>query len=207
MQVVPNVRKVIVGESDNNVYLVSGQRAALYDSGYGTDETHDAILALWEDAGRPDVAAIVVSHWHGDHAGGAGRLSEATGAPIFSGPREKAGIEHRNEGVRVDHTPADGETLDLGGATLRFLHAPGHTNGSLSALYVEVSFLMTGDTTRTATPFTMDPTHGSMEDQRRTVSKLQRLELHKIGPGHGPEIDDPTEYLDGLAQSIRDREW
>ena len=207
MEVAQNVLKVVIGEAENNVYFVTGQRGAFYDSGYGTDETHEAIIGLWEGAGKPEIAAIVVSHWHGDHSGGAGRLSKATGAPVYSGPRDKAGIENRNKGVKVDHTPSDNETLDLGGATLRFLYAPGHTNGSLSALYVEGGFLMTGDTTRTATPFSMDPTHGAMEDQRRTIRKLQRLDLNRIGPGHGPEIDDPVKYLVDLAESIRNREW
>jgi len=46
-----------------------------------------------------------------------------------------------------------------------------------------------------------------MEDQRRTVRKLQRLDLNRIGPGHGPEIDDPARYLADLAESIRNREW
>jgi len=78
-------------------------------------------------------------------------------------------------------------------------------NAGAAALFLPVAREF--DTTRTATPFSMDPTHGAMEDQRRTVRKLQRLDLNRIGPGHGPEIDDPVRYLADLTESIRNREW
>ncbi len=206
MELTQNVQKVIVNES-NNVYLVTGQRAAFFDSGHGTDETHEEVIGLWNEAGRPEVAAIILSHWHGDHAGGAKLLTEATGAPVYAGPRDKAAIEYTHEGTRVGHTPMDGETLDLGGATMRFIHTPGHTHGSLSALYMEQKVLFTGDTTRTADDFHLNPTFGSMDDQRQTVRMLQALDLSMIGCGHGPEVDDPQKYLAELAESIKDREW
>ena len=206
MELTQNIRKVIVNEN-NNVYLITGQRAAFFDSGYGTDEAHEALIGLWDSTARPEVAAIIVSHWHGDHAGGAKLLSEATGAPVYAGPRDKASIEFTHEGLKVDYTPMDGETLDLGGATMRFIHTPGHTNGSLSALYVEQKFLFTGDTTRTADDFHLNPTLGSMDEQRQTVRRLQTLDLDMIGCGHGPEVDDPQKYLAELVEDIKGREW
>jgi glyoxylase-like metal-dependent hydrolase (beta-lactamase superfamily II) len=205
IEVADNVLKVIVNGS-NNVYLVMGERAAFFDSGFG-DDTHQDVIGLWDEAGKPEIAAIIVSHWHGDHAGGAKLLSEATGAPVYAGPREKAAIEFKYDGLTVDYSPIDGESLDLGGATIRFVHTPGHTNGSLSALYMEQRILFTGDTTRTADPFHLNPTFGSMDEQRQTIGKLRALDLSMIGCGHGPEVDDPQKYLAELVEDIKDKEW
>ena len=37
MEVAPNVQKVIVGKLNNNLYLVTGERAVFIDSSPGTD--------------------------------------------------------------------------------------------------------------------------------------------------------------------------
>ena len=49
------------------------------------------------------------------------------------------------EGFSVDATVGDGDTLELGGATLEFIHAPGHTMGSLCILHRQTGVLFSGD--------------------------------------------------------------
>lgn len=192
-----NVHTTIVGDKLNNVYLVGGEEAAaFFDSGFDVDEHVNSLLNLWENAGKPDVAAIVVSHRHGDHSGGAAKLAGATGATIISSPVEKESIEEATPGTEVGRTVADGETLDLGGATLQFVHTPGHTVGSLSAYYREERVLFAGDTIRTSEPFKYDPNAGDLGLHLESLRKLLGYDIRLIGPGHGPQVDEPRAFIE-----------
>ena len=92
-----NVYKVVIGEPLNNVHLITGTDGAVFfDSGHGTQESHDKIISMWDAVGRPVIRAIVLSHWHDDHSGGAQKLSDVTGAPIFSGPLDKPGLKYKS---------------------------------------------------------------------------------------------------------------
>jgi hydroxyacylglutathione hydrolase len=74
----------------SNAYLLLGERSVLVDAGSPGDET--AILAALAAAGRGprDVAAIVLTHGHCDHAGAAAALRAATGAPVLLAPGDTA---------------------------------------------------------------------------------------------------------------------
>lgn len=196
MEIAPNVHRVTVGDAYNNVYLVTGDRAIFIDSGHDDAEEVNALLECWESVGRPEVAAILLTHRHADHAGGASRLAEATQGVIISSPTEKAHIERGLPGTRVGRTVSDGETLDLGGATVEFVHTPGHTIGSLSAYYREGGVLFAGDTIRNTGPFVMDPSAGDLGLHLDSLQKLLVYDLRLIGPGHGPEVDRPRPFIE-----------
>ena len=202
MEIVPNVHKAVVGENYNNVYLITGERAAFFDSGFDADEHVNTLLEMWESAGRPEIAAIVLSHRHSDHAGGAAKLSKATGAVIYSSPAEKTPIEHTVPGTFVGRAVADGETLDLGGTTLEFVHTPGHTVGSMSVYYREQGVLFAGDTIRTSDPFKMDPNAGDMNLHLESLRKLRTYDIRVIGPGHGPQVEEPRAFIENELATL-----
>lgn len=195
MDIAPNVYSVEVGQRFNNIYLIKGRYAAFFDSGFDTDESVDAERNMWECAGSPEVAAIVVSHRHADHSGGARRLNEEIGGVIMRAPTEKEPIEREVPGTQIGRTVTEGETMDLGGAMIQFIYTPGHTVGSLSAVYLEEGVLFAGDTIRTSDPFKIDPNAGNLDMQFDTLRKLQAFDLRVIGPGHGPVVDDPVKYI------------
>ena len=94
IQVAPRVLGIPVGERDNVVYLVTGEKAAVFiDAGYDVQADVDSLAMHWDDAGRPPVAAIVVTHRHLDHAGGVRRLAGATGGVVTATAEEKPHIE------------------------------------------------------------------------------------------------------------------
>ena len=196
MEIAPNVYRQEVGSASNDVYLISAGRAAFFDSGYDDREHLELLLELWVKAGRSEVAGVIVSHWHGDHSGGAKALSDSTGCSIFSSPTEKSVIEQKSPGTRVDVTVRDGETLDLDGATLEFIHLPGHTYGSMGVIYREEGILLAGDVIRTSEPFHMAAEHGSLQDHLRSLEKLLTYDIRLIGPGHGPLVHEPHRFLE-----------
>jgi len=73
-------------------YLIEDDRGRLHvvDPGSPTDEAIGALRAAVDALGRTpaDVAGIILTHLHADHAGGAAALHAATGAPVLMHERE-----------------------------------------------------------------------------------------------------------------------
>ena len=91
-----------------------------------------------------DIKYILLSHGHLDHFGGAARIQEASGARVAALDEDWKMIEQvasrpGRDGGPSPRTPKrdmvvkEGDTLTLGGTTLKFYHHPGHTPGVLSA--------------------------------------------------------------------------
>ncbi len=102
-----------------------------------TETLLDNIRALGHDPA--DVAYVIVTHGHWDHAGGAGTLQEKLGARIVMGAADWDLVDRDSSSGNTHFTPAredlaqgDRETLTLGDTTLTFHLTPGHTEGSLS---------------------------------------------------------------------------
>lgn len=151
-------------------YLVVAPRPALIECGpavsVGTVLTALRHLGL----GADDLAYLVLSHVHLDHAGGAGDVAAAfpratvvvseIGARHLVDPARLNASSRRVYGdlmdtVYGDCTPipearvrgvADGEVLDLGGGRrLELFHTPGHAKHHIAALEPDLGALFVGD--------------------------------------------------------------
>ena len=148
VEVAPNVFRITVGQGAflgvyaPNVYLVVGDDgAAFIDTAYGEDEEVEAQLECWRSCDKPPVSGIVLTHRHPDHIGGALRLRGATGGAVVATAVEREPIERALGGAKLTRAVEDGEALVLGGATLEFVHTPGHTRGSLCVYHRELGIL------------------------------------------------------------------
>lgn len=75
-----------------------------------------------------DIRYLFVSHSHGDHAGGAPRVKEVSGARVGMARADWELITAMPPDLIVD----DGDEITLGDTTVRFYVTPGHTPGVLS---------------------------------------------------------------------------
>jgi metallo-beta-lactamase class B len=94
-----------------------------------------------------DIRYILVSHEHGDHAGGIAELQRLSGATVLTSAKAKPVLEtgkadkgDPQAGYRMpDMTPLapvravrDGETVELGPLSIKAHYTPGHTQGGIS---------------------------------------------------------------------------
>ena len=134
-----------VGPGFVSVWLISTpQGAILIDT---AEEPYvDHVIDSIKKSGfaLSDIKYIVLSHGHLDHFGGAARIQELSGARVAALEEDWALMERaakapgRNNSApppipKRDMVVKEGDTLTLGGTTLKFYKHPGHTAGSLSA--------------------------------------------------------------------------
>jgi hydroxyacylglutathione hydrolase len=176
---------------------------------FGNEQTHEAIvvdpgdnianiLAILQKH-QLHVKAIVITHAHIDHIGGAEKLKTATGAPVYMNANDQPlydGIEEQAQWLgmeppsrtTIDVDAREGETLDLGGTAFQILDTPGHTQGSISLWIPQQNLVVAGDTLfRDSIGRTDLPGGDGRKILRSIHSKLLTLpETAKVIAGHGP---------------------
>jgi len=164
-----------------------GSSAVVVDPG-PLDDGH--LRRVMDAAGERHVVMILLTHGHPDHAEGARRFAEMSGAPVRA-----ADPAHRLGAAGL----ADGDVIDAGGCDLLAVATPGHSGDSVSLLLPEDRALLTGDTVlgRGTTVIAHD---GNLGAYLRTLDRLRSfVDQRNIGlllPGHGPVLDDPGGTLD-----------
>lgn len=139
-----------------HVYLLKdkGSSWTLLDT--GTPGAHTAILAYLAkiNVEPTSVKKILITHLHRDHTGSLRAMVDATRARTFSHWIEAAYIANDPkydgpghapaEGVTIDETLKDGDTVDAAGGLFAY-HTPGHTPGHLAFYQAERKLLFSGD--------------------------------------------------------------
>jgi endoribonuclease LACTB2 len=174
-----------------NVYLVGPDRGpqAVVDPGspYMTEQTVlDAVIAADAAAGRP-LAMILLTHHHGDHAGGAAALAARWHVPVAG----HAATARRLTG-RVDVTRelVDGEHLDFDDIGVMCVHTPGHAEGHLCFEVERADATIAGDMVAGVGTILIDPSEGDMGEYLGSLRKLLARPAPTLLPAHGPPIRD-----------------
>ena len=133
-----------------NIYYVGARNIASYllttPEGHimidtGTKEMHSVIVANVQKLGfkLQDVKILLSGHAHFDHVQGHAAMKKVTGARVMALGDDAVALETGtdrsplgDEGwdpVHVDRVLKDGDTVSLGGTTLKAVWTPGHTPG------------------------------------------------------------------------------
>jgi len=191
-----DVLRFTIGPFEENAYLVigpSGRKAILVDPGLESE-------VLLEEIGRRrlDVALILNTHAHLDHAAGNAFFCRETGAPLALHPLDRPLLESLPAqaaafGFQMEPSPRpdldleEGRPILFDGVELRVLHTPGHTPGGVS---LELGRrVIVGDTLFRGSVGRTDLPGGSWRSLVDSIrDKLFRLPGDTVClPGHGPE--------------------
>ncbi len=172
-----------LGAYQTNCYLVWGENTdscIVIDPGYAPEK----VLQKAKENGK-SVAAILLTHGHFDHVGAVKELVADTDCAVYIHENELTLPHHFTNGpLYYTHTYGEGDTLCLCGLTLRVLHTPGHTPGSVCLLTEDTLF--SGDTLFMDSCGRTDFPGGSLADMMRSLRRLMGLnETLTVLPGHG----------------------
>ncbi len=170
------------------------RQAIVVDPG---DDIQEIVAIL--DRHQLRVKAIVITHAHIDHVGGAAKLKALTGAPVHMNARDQdlydalpiqaswIGLAETPEQTEIDTQARDGDTLRLGDADFHVFHTPGHTQGSLCLWIPSEKKLIAGDTLfRDSIGRTDLPGGDGRQILRSIKDKLYPLpDDTMVIPGHG----------------------
>jgi glyoxylase-like metal-dependent hydrolase (beta-lactamase superfamily II) len=144
------------------------------------------------------VKAIVITHAHIDHIGGAQKLKRVTGAPVYMNAADEELRRHLDvqaswlnmtppEAAEIDVEARDGDTLLVGANEVHVLHTPGHTQGSICLWMPGEGKLVAGDTLfRDSIGRTDLPGGDGRQILRSIAEKLLPLPgATVVIPGHG----------------------
>ncbi|HLZ44999.1 MAG TPA: MBL fold metallo-hydrolase [Gemmatimonadales bacterium] len=128
-----------VGKGSLSYVLVSDGDAVIVDPGRHI-ERYDTLLREL----RATPAAVVDTHIHADYVSGGRAGAARWRVPYFLHPDDAASPYDQTPGRLTFQPLGDGDTIAFGHATLRAVHMPGHTLGSI-ALIADEGLALTGD--------------------------------------------------------------
>jgi hydroxyacylglutathione hydrolase len=182
-----HVETFMVGMLSTNCYVAScpnAKEAILIDPGLDYTSEFHPIFEYIEEANLK-VRFIVNTHGHSDHVKANVVFQEKYKVPVCIHQLDA----HFIEGLEKDN-PSDfvileeGRLIQCGAETLRVMHTPGHTPGSICLIGENLVF--TGDTLFAGGIGRTDFPGGSISDMGKSLERLTYLpDFLLIYPGHG----------------------
>ena len=226
VQLSPHAWAWISGDDRSaNGAIFAGDSAALVVDPGLTPALARELLATAERVSGRRVRAVVLTHWHPDHALGITCLDRGD-LPVYASPSARAALAERaagaakaisrsarSEGEREalagcaprppERTVTERERLDLGGVVVEvFAPGPAHTDGDLVVWEPSARVLVTGDVMmHRACP---DMGEGHPAHWLEVLNRLVARELRAVVAGHfGPSTPaDLIRFRDYLAALI-----
>lgn len=204
------VSKLVVGPLETNCYIFGcpeTRRAIVIDPG----AEGGRIRKMLADHGY-ELDKVVLTHGHGDHIMALDEVLAGSGAEVMIHGEDTVLLRDADRNLSSllgrsfeFHKPVteleDGQEITVGSRTLKVLHTPGHTRGSVSLAGEGLVF--SGDTLFLGGVGRTDLPGGSMTVLMSSIrDKLLALPgTTKVYPGHGPDTTIRAEreenpYLD-----------
>ncbi len=177
-----------------NTYVVGDNPSVIIDPAVDDPAYVEVVV---ERAGP--TKAILVTHRHSDHVGGACELAVRLGAPVRAFTEADAG------GAAVEPL-VDGEVVEFGGGALECIFAPGHASDHVSFWLPDEQALFAGDNVLGEGTSVIAPPDGDMKAYLDTLRRLEILKPDRIYPGHFRPLADGVDVLAGYMSHRLERE-
>lgn len=177
--------------ASNTYALISSGHALIVDPSISVD----AIKKATENENAV-IEGILLTHGHFDHVLSMDELRRSENVKVYIHEKDSELLSDGRKNAfydlfkrerafgEADVLLSDGDTIKLGEESLKVIHTPGHTEGSVC--YLADGFLVTGDTLFAGTIGRCDLYGGDEEKIRNSLSLLRTLPADLIiYPGHG----------------------
>ena len=197
------IHTLVVGQLQTNCYVIeSNGHALIVDPG---DES-ERILRFIKDL-KATPTHVVATHTHFDHVLGVDGVRKATKTQFLIHPDDLPMLQSMQSRVRqfmgfevppppkVDGYIKDGDLLRVGDETVRVIHTPGHSPGSISLSGKD--YVLTGDALFNQSIGRTDLPGGDLETLVHSIrDRLFNMDDETIVyPGHGSETTIGDEKL------------
>ncbi len=159
---------------------------------------------------RDTIDTIILTHCHFDHTAHVKEIAHMCKAKVAIHRADATGLFDemrclsmhfgaRAPGIVPDIMLVEGDTI----GTLRVLHTPGHTPGSICLFAEDDRVLISGDTVFTDGGFgRYDFLGGSRTDLARSLDRLSGLDVEGLYPGHGIPVESGGRLHIAAAQQL-----
>lgn len=203
---VPLTTPTLYPHTTANAFLIgNSEESILFDTGYDNEETKEKLESVIKENNLATPKAIIISHYHPDHAPGVRQL-EHWSPVVYCHPKEEAQVREAISPVTNIALVNDGDILTIANEKMEVIHGPGHTAGHLSVYIPSQQILIAGDNIVAEGTTWIGPPDGDMSDYLATLNRLKQLKLTKIGPGHGEWVHNPYEQIEFVIKRRYHRE-
>lgn len=200
---------IISLSADSNTYILEDEeskKCCIIDPGYSAKHLKRIISVIEKNLSEvPNCDFFIINtHCHYDHIGNDEYFADTSNIPcaikIFLHEKDgKAILEHDDEKIlsylfgmnapkisRIEFVNDEG-VINLGKATLKILHTPGHTSGSISIYEEKTKSLFSGDLVFSNGIGRTDlkANEGNFEVEMDSIDKILDLKFNLLYPGHG----------------------
>ncbi len=198
LRVMPVRTPTLPPATHTNTFLIGTGEAVLVEPASPYEDEIGRMLQ-WVDEARAEgvrMAAILATHHHPDHVGGATRLAERLSLPLWA---HEMTAQRLQGAVRFDRLLEEGERIELSGPTptaLTAVHTPGHAPGHLCFIDEATGILIAGDMVASVGTIIVEPVDGDMTLYLDSLRRMIALEPAGLLPAHGGVIETARAMLE-----------